>query len=173
MPWRAVGWSTVLLAALALGVGGAVGRPAASTTTVRVEVIGQGEIVDDKNQLDCGVVGHTLCRVSYTGSGTVTDSVGDETAGGWTLSELSGCGTPCTVGLDQADDDHELVATFVTASNPGEKTLTVQANGDANDDGGNIVAFRDGDGDDAGTRRGDVVGVGPVGLLGGRHRLSR
>jgi List-Bact-rpt repeat protein len=130
--------SAVVLAALALGIGGAVGRSAATTTTVRVEVVGQGEIVDDKNQLDCGVVGHTVCRVSYTGTGTVTYTEGNETAAGWNLSGISGCGSPCTVSLDQAGADHELIATFVTASNPGEKTLTVKANGDANDDGGNI-----------------------------------
>ena len=126
-----------LIAALTLGIGGATGRGFATTTTVRMEVLGVGEIIDDKSNLDCGN-GHTVCRVSYTGTGTVTFDEGNETPTGWTFSDITGCGDPCTVTLDQADDDHELVATFDPAQNVGTATLSVTANGDSAGDGGGV-----------------------------------
>jgi len=131
------GWGLALVVALALGVAGAGGHTLATSTTVRVEVQGVGEIKDDKNQMDCGN-GHTQCRVSYTGSGSVTFTVADEPAG-WEFSDWSGdCSAdPCTVTLDLSDEDHEIVAEFdSTGALPGTSTLTVTNTGDANDDGG-------------------------------------
>jgi Divergent InlB B-repeat domain len=131
----------VLLAALSLGAAGAGSRELATTTTVRVQVVGQGEIVDDKNQLDCGA-GHTTCRVSYTGTGTVTFSEGTGTPSDWTFDGLSGCGDPCALTLDQADADHEIVATFVPNQNQTSTTLTVTVNGDAQGSGGAVSGDR-------------------------------
>src|SRR5580765_4806973 len=88
-----VAWcGLALVAALMLGVPGAVGRGFATTTTVRIQVEGVGEIQDDAHHLDCGYDGinpHTTCRVSYTGSGSVTFSV--VSAGqGWQFAAWEG-----------------------------------------------------------------------------------
>lgn len=138
-----------LIAVLTLGVGGAVGRGFATTTTVRVEVLGVGEIVDDNHQLDCGN-GHTACRVSYTGTGMVTFDDVSPAPTGWTFSDISGCGDPCTVNLDQADDDHELIATFDPAQSVGTATITLASNGDTAGDGGTV------EGDDIDCQTGDT-----------------
>jgi hypothetical protein len=137
MAAKAAAWGLVALAALALGVGGAVGRAAATTTTVRVEVIGLGVVKDDKNQIDCGN-GAATCRISYSGTGSVALTA--TPAAGWTFSNWDGCSDdPCSVDLDPSDEDSEVVATFDQSPDPGEKTLTVQSNGDAQGDGGNIA----------------------------------
>src|SRR5262245_29363524 len=137
MAARAAAWSLVALAALTLGVGGAVGRAAATTTTVRVEVIGVGVVKDDKNQIDCGN-GATTCRISYSGTGSVTFTA--TPAPGWTFTVWDGCSSddPCTADLDQSDEEHELIATFDQSPDPGDKTLTVMSNGDTQGNGGNI-----------------------------------
>ena len=137
MAWRAATWGLIALAALALGVGGAVGRKAATTTTVRVEVIGRGLVTDNKSSMNCGN-GGTICRVSYSGTGSVTFSTAP--AGGWTFSGWSGdcSGATCDVAFDLDNDDHEVIATFGTAAPPGEETLTVRSSGDSSGDGGNI-----------------------------------
>jgi hypothetical protein len=44
----------VALATLTIGVGGAVGHAAATTTTVRVQVIGRGVVSDNKSSMNCG-----------------------------------------------------------------------------------------------------------------------
>ncbi len=135
MAARAAAWSLVALATLTLGVGGAVGQ-APTTTTVRVEVIGRGVVKDDKNQIDCGN-GATTCRISYSGAGSASLSAAP--ASGWTFSDWKGCSSdPCSVDFNPSDDDHEVIATFDQSPDPGEKTLTVHANGDAQGDGGNI-----------------------------------
>ncbi len=137
MAARAAAWSLVALAALALGVGGAVGHAAATTTTVRVEVIGRGVVTDNKSSMNCGN-GATVCRISYSGSGSVSFSAAP--AAGWTFSDWQGCsGDPCSVTFDLSDVDHEVIATFDQSPDPGEKTLTVKANGDAQGNGGNIA----------------------------------
>ncbi len=137
---RAATCSLILLAALTLGAGGAVGRKAATTTTVRVEVIGRGLVTDNKSSINCGN-GATTCRASYTGTGTVSFTAAP--ASGWTFTGWSGddcSGTTCDdVDLDLDDEDHEEIATFVTTPDPGPKTLSVKANGDAAGDGGNIA----------------------------------
>lgn len=136
MAARAAAWSLVALAALTLGVGGAVGHAAATTTTVRVQVIGRGVVTDNKSSMNCGN-GATVCRVSYTGSGNVSFSAAP--ASGWTFSDWEGCsGDPCFVTFDLSDEDHEVIATFDQSPDPGEKTLTVHSNGDAQGNGGNI-----------------------------------
>jgi uncharacterized repeat protein (TIGR02543 family) len=136
MAARAAAWSLVALAALTLGVGGAVGHAAATTTTVRVQVIGRGVVTDNKSSMNCGN-GATVCRVSYTGSGNVSFSAAP--APGWTFSDWEGCsGDPCFVTFDLSDEDHEVIATFDQSPDPGEKTLTVHSNGDAQGNGGNI-----------------------------------
>jgi hypothetical protein len=142
MAWRPATWGLIVLAALALGVGGAVGREAATTTTVRVQVIGQGLVKDDKNSMNCGS-GATTCRISYSGTGTVTFTATPAT--GWTFSGWEGdcSGATCQVVLDLDDDDHELIAAFGTAAPPGDRTLTVNSNGDASGDGGNISGTDD------------------------------
>ncbi len=139
MAARAAAWSAVALAALTIGVGGAVGQ-AATTTTVRVQVIGLGGVQDDKNQIDCGK-GATRCRASYsgtTGSIVFTAAPADPS---WTFSGWNGdcTGTTCVVDIDPSDDDSEVIATFTTPTPPGNRTLSVKANGDAQGDGGNIA----------------------------------
>jgi hypothetical protein len=138
MAARAAAWSLVALAALTLGVGGAVGRAAATTTTVRVQVIGLGVVKDNKNQIDCGN-GATTCRISYSGTGSVAFTA--TPAPGWTFTVWDGCSSddPCTADLDLADEDHELMATFDQSPDPGDKTLTVTSNGDTQGNGGNIA----------------------------------
>src|SRR5581483_10265465 len=138
MAARAATWSLILVAALTLGVGGAVGRQAATTTTVRAEVIGRGVVTDNKSAVNCGN-GATTCRTSYTGTGSATYTATPADSS-WTFSGWGGdcSGTTCEITFDMADDDHEVVANFDQTPDPGDKTLTVTANGDANDDGGNI-----------------------------------
>jgi hypothetical protein len=128
----------VLLTTLVLWVGGAVGHTTATTTTVRVEVIGRGLVTDNKSSMNCGN-GATVCRISYTGTGSVTFTAA--AASGWTFSNWSGdCnGATCEVDFDLDDEDHEVVATFDQSPDPGDKTLSVKANGDAAGDGGNIA----------------------------------
>jgi Divergent InlB B-repeat domain len=129
---------SLIVLALALGAGGAVARATATTTTVRVEVIGRGLVTDNKSSMNCGN-GATTCRISYSGTGSVTFSAA--AASGWTFSAWSGgdcSGATCAVDFDLADDDHEVIATFDQTPDPGDKTLTVRANGDAAGDGGNI-----------------------------------
>jgi len=137
MAWRAATWSLIVLAGLALGVGGAVGRETATTTTVRVEVIGRGLVTDNKSSINCGN-GATTCRNTYSGSGSVTFTAAE--AAGWTFTNWSGdcSGTTCDVTFDMSDEDHEVIAVFSQTPDPGDKTLTVTANGDAEGDGGNI-----------------------------------
>ena len=67
MAARAAAWSLVALATLTIGVGGAVGHAAATTTTVRVQVIGRGVVSDNKSSMNCGN-GATVCRISYSGT---------------------------------------------------------------------------------------------------------
>jgi hypothetical protein len=138
MAARAAAWSLVALAALALGVGGAVARAAATTTTVRVQLIGRGVVTDNKSSMNCGN-GSTVCRISYSGTGSVTLSA--TPASGWTFNGWDGCSSdnPCSVDFDLSDDDHEVIATFDQSPDPGDKTLTVNSNGDAQGDGGNIA----------------------------------
>jgi len=126
-----------MLAALALGAGGAVGRQTATTTTVRVEVIGRGVVTDNKSSINCGN-GATTCRISYTGTGSVTFTAA--AASGWTFSSWGGdcSGTTCEITFDLSDDDHEVIANFDQSPDPGDKTLSVKSNGDAAGDGGNI-----------------------------------
>ena len=137
MAARAAAWSLVALAALTLGVGGAIGRAAATTTTVRAQVIGRGVVTDNKSSMNCGN-GATVCRISYSGTGSVTFTAAP--ASGWTFNGWGGecSGTTCDVNFDLDDDDHEVIATFDQSPDPGDKTLTVNANGDAQGDGGNI-----------------------------------
>ena len=142
-----VAWcGLALVAALILGVPGAVGRGFATTTTIRIQVEGVGEVQDDAHQLDCGYDGinpHTTCRVSYTGSGSVTLSV--VSAGqGWQFAAWEGddCdGDSCVVPLDLSDKDHQDIASCTsTAGSQGQSTLTVTNTGDVNGNGGNVGA---------------------------------
>jgi len=130
-----------LVAAVTLFVGGAAGRGLATTTTVRVEVEGVGEIRDNKSQLDCGN-GNTVCRVSYTGTGSVTYTVVTPEPSGWSFSDWSGeCSSdPCTITLDMADADHQIFANFdATGASPGQSTLTVTNVGDSSGHGGAVA----------------------------------
>jgi hypothetical protein len=127
----------IVFAALALGVGGAVGQ-SATTTTVRIEVIGGGKVTSDGGQITCGA-GNTACFYSTSASsGSVVLTAADQSP--WTFDSWDGCPSAsvnqCTVTL--SGSDFEVTANFTSAANPGEKTLTVKANGDASDDGGNI-----------------------------------
>ena len=136
MAARAAAWSLVALAALTLGVGGAIGHAAATTTTVRVQVIGRGVVTDNKSSMNCGN-GATVCRISYSGSGNVRFSAAP--ASGWTFNGWGGLQRGHLLRhFDLDEDDHEVIATFDQSPDPGEKTLTVQSNGDAQRDGGNI-----------------------------------
>jgi hypothetical protein len=105
---------------------------------VRVEVIGRGLVTDDSHLISCGD-GATVCRASYTGSGG-TVAFGAVPESGWSFTGWGGecSGSACQVDLDPDDEDVELVANFTTPAPPSTETLTVHANGDAQDDGGNI-----------------------------------
>ena len=137
MAARAAAWSLVALATLTIGVGGAVGHAAATTTTVRVQVIGRGVVSDNKSSMNCGN-GATVCRISYSGTGSVTFTAAP--ASGWTFNGWGAdcSGATCDVDFDLDEGDHEVIATFDQSPDPGDKTLTVKANGDAEGDGGNI-----------------------------------
>ena len=137
MAARAAAWSLVALAALTLGVGGAIGRSAATTTTVRVEVIGRGVVTDNKNSMNCGN-GATTCRISYSGSRQRELQRSARPQAGLFPIGRAAAVIPCSVDFDLSDNDHEVIATFDQSPDPGEKTLTVHANGDAQGDGGNI-----------------------------------
>ena len=136
MGWKAATCSVIALAALTLGVGGAVGHETATTTTVRVEVIGRGLVTDNKSSMNCGN-GSTTCRIAYSGSGSVTFTAAE--GAGWTFTGWTGCSIPCEVTFDMADDDHEVEAIFSQTPDPGDKTLSVTATGNAEGDGGNIA----------------------------------
>ena len=95
-------------------------------------MIGKGRVTDDKNSMSCGN-GSTTCRIAYNGSGTVTFI--DTPATGWNFTDWDGddatCrGATCTVTLDLADDDHEVIANFdqtpdpVTSSSTSPTTAT-------------------------------------------------
>ena len=126
-----------LIAALAVGVGGAGGRAAATTTTVRVQVLGVGTVTDDKNSTRCGNGETAACRVLYIGAGTVTFAASP--AAGWTFSGWGGdcAGATCTITLDLADDDHEVIANFDHTPTFGTRTLSVSVSGDSAG-GGNV-----------------------------------
>src|SRR5262252_2234773 len=104
MGWRAATLSVVVLAALALGVVGAVGQ--STTTTVRIQIIGKGTVKDGGSVMSCGN-GATTCRISYSGSGT-TVTFTATAADGWTFAGWSGddcSGLTCDVDLDLDDED--------------------------------------------------------------------
>jgi uncharacterized repeat protein (TIGR02543 family) len=130
---KRVAWVGVVLGlVLALGVGSAGGRSVATTTTVRVQVVGLGTVGDAGNQMRCGN-GLVTCRVTYTGSSpdSVMFTATPET--GWTFDGWEGdCSgtTSCTVTLDLADQDHEVIANF-TMVGTTTSTLTVTASGDS------------------------------------------
>lgn len=137
MPWKLVGCGAVLLAALVVGVGGAVGR-GLDTTTVLVEVLGGGEVSGGGGQIGCGA-GLTDCYATYV-SGTSTTLTASGGAG-WSFSGWSECssqaGATCTVSLDGSS--HEVTASFTpTGASPGDSTLTVSAPTDASGGGGEV-----------------------------------
>ncbi len=146
---KLAGWGLTLLVALAVGVGGAGGHSVATTTTVRVEVLGVGTVTDDKNSTRCGNGETAACRVMYIGAGTVTFDAAP--AAGWTFTGWDGdcSGSTCSITLDQADDDHEVIADFDHTPAVGTRTLGVTVSGGSS--GGGMVSGEDIDCDTDGT----------------------
>src|SRR5581483_679194 len=142
---RATAALTALLAvaALVFGVGGASPRALASTD-VAVEVIGQGNVQDDKFQLDCGG-GTTKCYATYTtDSGQITLTA--EAASDWTFSEWSNCsavnGNECTVNLSGGSGGlpKEIIVSF-SKSGAGSAAFKVDVAADSQGDlHGDVVA---------------------------------
>ena len=106
---RFAGCVVALVAALTLFVGGATGRGLATTTTVRVEVQGVGEIRDDKSQLDCGNGNDGVPRLLH-GDGLRdvhrrhrARGLGRSRTGAATAHRIR-----ATITLDMADADHEI-----------------------------------------------------------------
>jgi uncharacterized repeat protein (TIGR02543 family) len=119
------GLALVMVAALALGVGGAGGRSLAETK-ITVQVIGAGQVAGGF-QITCGA-GATSCYGTFTGTTSVALTASDD--GIWTFSSWdcsaggeSASDRICTIDLDGGD--HEVIATFTAATFPGSKTLTV------------------------------------------------
>src|SRR5437667_1046071 len=117
-----------LFAAFVLGVGSAGGRSLA-TTTVVVDVIGQGTVTSAPSSIKCGNDKKT-CYVTFTTGATVTLTAAP--AGGWAFDHWddkttvpdcnSATTTTCDVTLDGAS--HVLIANF-TGPPTTQSTLTV------------------------------------------------
>lgn len=133
--WRLAG--SLLLLALALGVGNAGGRGVAATP-VLIEVIGAGKVTGPG--VDCGR-GARSCYATFSSSGTVTLTAtvpaGDWSFAGWGGPNDTDCAgspaTTCTVALD--GNSHQITATFATASSVPTRTLSVAV---PNNSGGKV-----------------------------------
>jgi uncharacterized repeat protein (TIGR02543 family) len=119
-------WGVVLLlAALALGVSGAGGQ-ALATTTIVVQVSGQGSVTGGGGQINCGN-GGTSCYATYVSGDSVTLTASAAT--GWTFTgwddsdDCSGSSPSCSVPLNGTS--REEIAAFTPATPGGESTLTV------------------------------------------------
>jgi hypothetical protein len=133
--------SLVLIAMLALGVGGAGGR-AFATTILSVQVIGGGQVTSEGGQISCGA-GSTSCYFSTSATTGSVDLTANDLSG-WAFNTWSGC-TPgpsdneCSITLSSSDADHDVTASFApTGTSPGTSTLTVDVTGDADDKGGKV-----------------------------------
>src|SRR3989442_1070239 len=136
MAMKAVRWGLVLLPLFALGVVGAGARGFA-TTTLLVQVIGDGKVSASGGQISCGQ-GSKSCYYSSTGTGSVILTA--TASSGWTFDSWDSCPTPagnsCTVPL--SGGDNEVKATFTTGSSLGTSTLTVVAPVDSAGNGGEL-----------------------------------
>ena len=126
----------LLILMLALGVSGAGGRSLA-TSTILVQVIGQGSVTGSGGTINCGD-GATSCYYTTSAtSGSVTLTATPDAA--WTFTGWSGdCfGTStCTLALSGTDD--EVTATFSATPSPGTSTLSVNVTGDSANNGGSV-----------------------------------
>src|SRR6266852_5545921 len=136
MAMKAVRWGLVLLPLFALGVVGAGARGFA-TTTLLVQVIGDGKVAGSGGTITCGQ-GNKSCYYSSTGTGSVILTA--TASGGWTFDSWDSCPTPsgntCTVPL--SGGDYEVKATFTTGTAPGTSVLTVGAPVDSAGKGGEV-----------------------------------
>lgn len=146
MRGKLVGCGLAVLAALAVGVSGAAGGSLArtTTTTLIVQVIGDGQVTGGGGQIGCGG-GLVDCYATYvTGTSVTLAATGGAS---WSFGTWSGCssqsGSSCTVSID--GNDHEVVASFTPiGASPGDSTLTVSAPVDALGGGGEITDSADG-----------------------------
>jgi hypothetical protein len=125
----------LLVFVLALGVSGAGGRSLA-TSTILVQVIGQGTVTGSGGQISCGDGATTCYYTTPATSGSVILTAAPDA--GWTFTGWSGdCfGTStCTLTLTGSDD--EVTATF-TQFGSGTSTLSVDVTGDSSDNGGTV-----------------------------------
>lgn len=129
-----------LLAALALGAGGASGRELA-TTVIQVQVIGGGEAAGGGGQINCGN-SLTDCYATYVSGSSVTITATGSSD--WSFAGWDGCssvsGASCAVTLDGSANPHEITATFnPTGVPPGDSTLTVSTTEDLSGNGGEVA----------------------------------
>src|SRR5207245_2360482 len=133
MAMRAVRWGLVLLPLFAVGVVGAGARGFA-TTTLLVQVIGDGKVSASGGQISCGQ-GSKSCYYSSTGTGSVILTA--TASSGWTFDSWDSCPTPagsacsgtaksCTVAMDA---DHTVNASFSQSATTHLLTVTVTGNG--------------------------------------------
>jgi uncharacterized repeat protein (TIGR02543 family) len=127
----------VAVFALTLGVTGAGGHSLA-TTTILVQVIGQGSVTGTGGTINCGD-GATLCYFTTTAtSGSVTLTATPDS--GWSFSPgwSQACGGTSTCELTLDGSNYEATATFSTTPLPGTSTLSVDVTGDSADKGGTV-----------------------------------
>ena len=70
--------------------------------------------------MNCGN-GATVCRISYSGTGSVTFTAAP--ASGWTFNGWGAdcSGATCDVDFDLDEDDHEVIATFDQSRRSGRQ----------------------------------------------------
>lgn len=129
----------LVLAAFALGVPGATGRTLA-TSTILVQVIGQGQVTGSAGTISCGDGATSCYYTTSAASGTVTLTA-TETSPGWAFSGWGG--GPCfgvlpTCMITLTGSDDEATATF-SAPGSGTSELSVNVTGDASNNGGSVV----------------------------------
>jgi hypothetical protein len=128
----------VVVLVLSLGVTGAGGRSFA-TTTILVQVIGQGSVTGTGGTINCGD-GATLCYFTTSAtSGSVTLTATPDTGWNFNTGWSENCGgTSPTCELTLDGSNYGATATFSTTPLPGTSTLSVDVTGDSADKGGTV-----------------------------------
>ena len=108
-----------------------------ATSTILVQVIGQGTVTGSGGTINCGDGAATCYYTTSATSGSVTLTATPDAT--WTFTGWSGdCfGTStCTLTLSGTDD--EVTATFSATPSPGTSTLSVNVTGDSANNGGSV-----------------------------------